>query len=270
MIRYPVLFCSIALLVVIVSCGCGTTQDQATGDGGRLPPATAVPAPPTLRAGDQTTGPSVPATRTCVPDWSCLNWSACNSSGTQVRVCEDRNHCGTVEDRPQERQTCTYTPPAKLAGPFAIRVAGDYVCTLTANSALDNLKYRASPDYEYVRKYVGEINCSVQDMCYMSRLSRGDSPFYTVCIAYMQDPPTVYVDQPYWNADPVWLAGVLVHEACHSEGYYDYVLSTDQKYDLSEFSDWKGERRCCDRMRTTWNQLGAPAFNDDLYRYCSL
>jgi hypothetical protein len=152
-----------------------------------------------------------------------------------------------------------------------VSITGDSVCRQTAESAINNLKYRASPDYEYFRKYVGAVNCTYTDACYASMLFQGESPFYTVCIESLRNPPTVYIDAPFWTADPVWLAGVFVHEACHSEGYQEYILKEGADYDLTEFSvGWMFERRCCDRMRTTWNQLGAPEYNYDLYRFCSL
>ena len=269
--RYPVPFCCIALLACILVSGCIANQqrDQQT-DRTRFNPATVVSAPVTV-------GPDTPAitlairqTPECVPDWMCSNWSECNSSGTQVRECNDRKKCGILQDRPLERQGCAYSAPAKHTGPYTITVSGDAICMMTVNSALDQLKYRASTDFEYVREYVGEIDCSARDTCYMTGFKPGEQPFYTVCIAPREEPPTIFVDQPFWNADPLWLAGVLVHEACHSEGYQEYIQNTEITYDLTEFTGWKFERRCCDRMRTTWNQLGAPALNNDLYRYCDL
>lgn len=112
---------------------------------------------------------------------------------------------------------------------------GDSVCRQTAERAINNLKYRASPDYEYFRKYVGAANCTFSDMCYASMLSQGESPLHTVCIASLENPPTVYIDAPFWTADPVWLAGVFVYQACHSEGYQGYILKEGAQYDLTEF-----------------------------------
>jgi hypothetical protein len=269
--RNPVLICSIALIACIVLSGCIANQqkDQKT-DGNRFTPAMVVSAPATARPESPVTSPAIRQTPECIPDWACSNWSVCNSSKTQVRVCLDRKKCGILQDKPAEGQGCTYTAPLRQTGPYTIRVDGDPVCRMTVNAALDQLKYRASTDYEFVRKYVGEINCSARDTCYMTGFNPGEQPFYTVCIAPREEPPTIFVDQPFWNADPLWLAGVLVHEACHSEGYREYIQNTEIKYDLTEFSGWKFERRCCDRMRTTWNQLGAPALNNDLYRYCDL
>ena len=213
---------------------------------------------------------AAPAPAVCTPDWSCTEWSSCSTAGTQERTCTDTNACNSPAGRPALSQACTFTPTLPPGGPYEIRITGNSACKKSAEDAVNILKYRASPDYEFFRQYVGAINCEYSNMCYSTGFTTGETPFYTVCIASLEDPPTVYIDQPYWNADPVWLAGVLVHEACHSEGYQEYILNGEGEYDLTELTGWKFERKCCDRMRSTWNQLGAPAYNDDLYRYCSL
>jgi hypothetical protein len=74
-------------------------------------------------------------------------------------------------------------PCTAKTGPYNNRVDGDAICRMTVNAALDQLKYRASIDYEYVRKYVGEINFSARAACYVTGFKPGEQPFYTVCIA---------------------------------------------------------------------------------------
>lgn len=264
------------LIALVLLSGCTGTKSPVTPAITPKPMETAVPvstdtAPETIiptTALVVTT--TVPTPKPCIPNWSCSNWSACSTSDLQERTCTDRNDCGSEAGRPALSQQCMYKPMLPPPGPYTTSITGDMICRQTAEKAVNNLKYRASPDYEYFRKYVGAINCTYSDMCYWTGFGPGQTRFYTVCIASLENPPTVYIDQPFWAADPVWLAGVLVHEACHSEGYQEYILKEGADYDLYEFSDWKFERRCCDRMRTTWNQLGAPAYNNDLYRFCNL
>ncbi len=47
----------------------------------------------------------------CVPDWECLDWTACTGSPgqeiEQKRVCVDNNNCGTNAGKPVETRTCT-------------------------------------------------------------------------------------------------------------------------------------------------------------------
>ncbi len=273
------------LAIIIVSCvilsGCAGTRttpamqdtvsvipEQIAGNPPAGSPQNPMPASVITTAVTAAATTAVPTA--CAPSWQCSNWSACNTSGLQARSCVDRNTCGSKAGRPVLTQQCTYVPQLPPPGPYTVSITGDTICRQTAENAINNLKYRASPDYEYFRKYVGAVNCTFSDMCYATGFKPGETRFFTVCIASLENPPTVYIDQPFWRADPVWLAGVLVHEACHSEGYQEYILKEGAQYDLTEFSGWKFERRCCDRMRSTWNQLGAPAFNDDLYRWCNL
>jgi cysteine-rich repeat protein len=42
----------------------------------------------------------------CTEDWECIDWSECEL-GFQNRICEDKNNCGTDEDKPEERRACT-------------------------------------------------------------------------------------------------------------------------------------------------------------------
>ena len=46
----------------------------------------------------------------CNEQWSCADWSACSSEGSQTRTCTDANNCGTVEQKPAEQQACVYAP----------------------------------------------------------------------------------------------------------------------------------------------------------------
>lgn len=50
----------------------------------------------------------------CNPNWSCTDWPNC-SSGSQIRVCNDLNICGTNQGKPTETQTCSQTPEKVLS-----------------------------------------------------------------------------------------------------------------------------------------------------------
>ncbi len=45
----------------------------------------------------------------CAENWVCEDWSECLPSGEIKRVCVDRNHCGTYQDRPKESAKCIYS-----------------------------------------------------------------------------------------------------------------------------------------------------------------
>ncbi|MFA6073385.1 MAG: hypothetical protein WC758_04695 [Candidatus Woesearchaeota archaeon] len=44
----------------------------------------------------------------CEESWSCEEWSACLSSGYQIRKCVDSNECGTSNNMPDIAQDCSY------------------------------------------------------------------------------------------------------------------------------------------------------------------
>ncbi len=46
----------------------------------------------------------------CRPDWQCTEWSACGITGTQSRACADINSCRTSYGKPNETQSCIYSP----------------------------------------------------------------------------------------------------------------------------------------------------------------
>lgn len=52
-----------------------------------------------------TTGPHNFTTPECNENWSCSAWSAC-SGGTQTRICEDQNLCGSIDNKPALSQSC--------------------------------------------------------------------------------------------------------------------------------------------------------------------
>jgi hypothetical protein len=44
----------------------------------------------------------------CVEKWNCLEWGKCEK-GTQERICEDENLCGTENAKPEEERLCEST-----------------------------------------------------------------------------------------------------------------------------------------------------------------
>ena len=62
------------------------------------------------------------ATKECVENWSCTEWSICYPNGTQYRTCIDLNNCGTTKNKPEEVRNCTYIAPAKTP------ICGNGIC----------------------------------------------------------------------------------------------------------------------------------------------
>ena len=46
----------------------------------------------------------------CTPDWQCTDWSKCSVNSQQIRTCTDKKRCGKSEGKPEEKQSCAYTP----------------------------------------------------------------------------------------------------------------------------------------------------------------
>ncbi|HKZ45549.1 MAG TPA: fibronectin type III domain-containing protein [archaeon] len=65
---------------------------------------------PSPMSGDISIGGGNSGTINCTPDWSCSLWGNCQSDGTQARTCVDLHNCGNITTKPNETQTCSYTP----------------------------------------------------------------------------------------------------------------------------------------------------------------
>jgi len=50
--------------------------------------------------------PAGQALQSCLESWGCGNWNACQNN-VQTRICTDANACGTIAQKPTERQGCT-------------------------------------------------------------------------------------------------------------------------------------------------------------------
>lgn len=120
----------------------------------------------------------------CYENWTCSAWSICSQDGSQVRVCNDANTCGTEREKPAETQTCTYTPPQLPA----VCNPGVKVC------AGDDLM-ECSEGNNWVRVETCEHGCSV-DKCVIDISpdgSEGTGETGTGMVGYFIDnPATLY------------------------------------------------------------------------------
>jgi len=85
---------------------------QATFSAQETAPAL-ISAPP-KKGAPSVSVPSVPVTPAppaaeCIENWSCSQWSVCDSRGLQTRQCSDGNNCGTNKTIPLTRKVC-YLP----------------------------------------------------------------------------------------------------------------------------------------------------------------
>ena len=86
----------------------------------------------------------------CSPSWTCTAFSSCQPNGTQTRNCTDANNCGTNFGKPNESQSCTYTPPS----------GGAQACTLGSRICSGNDLMECSPEGTFVKTQTCEFGCS--------------------------------------------------------------------------------------------------------------
>lgn len=90
-----------------------------------------------------------------------------------------------------------------------IKITGDSTCITKTNQALTLLKNKAIVHYNIIIKFVGTIQCV-----------NSGSGMYA-----WENPPRYVVGKATVNAGTIWYAGTLVHDACHSKEYHDYLLT---------------------------------------------
>jgi len=86
----------------------------------------------------------------CSPSWICTEWSACQENGTQSRNCTDTSKCGTTFGKPNETQSCTYTPSE----------GGAEACTTGARICSGNDLMECSSEGSFVTIQTCEFGCS--------------------------------------------------------------------------------------------------------------
>ncbi|MBU2503928.1 MAG: hypothetical protein KJ879_02655 [Nanoarchaeota archaeon] len=183
----------------------------------------------------------------CLPNWcfDSLNWSECAQVGG--------------------RQTDSYlcVNPVKIPGPFDISIIGDGDCIKKTNQALDLLKEKSPSDYVYVTNYIHTIECPEDIYSINSGLGG----------IKIQYPPRFYFnkgEEGYYNSeqDTIWFASAFVHEACHSNLYYNYFFEnqevyTDSQVPMEAYSLEYGEHYCQDVQYEILKKLGAEGYNFD-------
>ena len=184
----------------------------------------------------------------CLPNWcfDYLNWSECASVGERLRdsyLCSD---------------------PIKIPGPFNITIIGDGDCIKKINPAIDLLKEKSPNNYIYVTNYVHTIECP-ENIYSVSGSGLGG-----IDVRY---PPIFYFnkgEEGYQTSeqDTIWFASVFVHEACHSNLYYNYFFEHPEAYTYRQvprgsYSLEYGEHYCQDVQYKALKILGAEGYYFD-------
>ncbi len=96
---------------------------------------------------------------TCLPNWDCTNW-ACGENGSQIRICEDLNDCGTQNNFPGDEQTVEWE-----CSEWELCMNGteNRTCTHPCNSTI-NMTYW--PDLEQnCTNCTPNWNCTNEGLC---------------------------------------------------------------------------------------------------------
>ncbi len=135
-----------------------------------------------------------------------------------------------------------YVQPKPLE-PFEIEIIGGNDCVSKTNKALDFLKDKAKIHYDTIVKYVGLIECT-----------ESRSGMYV-----WENPPRYQVAKATVDAGTIWYAGTIVHDACHSKQYHDYLLNNPfgYVYVLDVYTGRNAEAQCLNVQYDALSKIGA-------------
>jgi len=171
-------------------------------------------------------------TSTCKPVWKCSTWSFCSQDGKQSKICVDKNNCAVTAKRPTQEKSCK--PKIKITG-----LEG---CVVKTNLALDLLRSKAKSNYNNVIKYVGAIECT-----------ESQSGMHVE-----EKPPRYQVGKATVDAGTIWYAGTIVHDACHSKQYSDYLAKNPSaNVPADVYTGKNAEAQCVKIQHAALGKIGA-------------
>ncbi|PIN74496.1 hypothetical protein COV18_07630 [Candidatus Woesearchaeota archaeon CG10_big_fil_rev_8_21_14_0_10_37_12] len=123
-----------------------------------------------------------------------------------------------------------------------IQILGDNECKQKTNAALTLLS-TIPADYQKVISYINIIDCK--------ETSSGMYPW--------EISPRFVVGKQTYTHHPIWYAGVIVHDACHSRQYSDYLAQhPGQSVPHNVFTGSAAEQECLLEQYETLTTLQAP------------
>jgi hypothetical protein len=73
-----------------------------------------------------------------------------------------------------------------------------------------------------------------------------------------ENPPRYQVGKKTIEAGTVWYAGTIVHDACHSQLYHDYLFKNQTaEVPYNEFGGEDSERKCLNVQLKALEEIGA-------------
>ena len=135
--------------------------------------------------------------------------------------------------------------------PHEFIISGDSICVSQTEKALNLLKREVPNHFGIANQYIGEIRC-VESGSGMAAWSK---------------PPVFLAGEKTVEAGTIWYAGTIIHDACHSKQYHDYLAMNSVSSTPGEvYSGREAEAQCLAAQLDALRGIGAPPHMLDYVR----
>ncbi len=135
--------------------------------------------------------------------------------------------------------------------PHEFIISGDSICVSQTEKALNLLKREVPNHFGIANQYIGEIRC-VESGSGMAAWSK---------------PPVFLAGKKTVEAGTIWYAGTIIHDACHSKQYHDYLAMNSVSSTPGEvYSGREAETQCLAAQLDAIRGIGAPPHMLDYVR----
>ena len=135
--------------------------------------------------------------------------------------------------------------------PHEFIINGDSTCVSETEKALNLLKREVPNHYGIANQYIGEIRC----------VESGSG------MAAWEEPPVFLVGEVTLTAGTIWYAGTIIHDACHSKLYHDYLAMNSVPSTPGEvYSGREAEAQCLAAQLDALRGIRAPSYMLDSVR----
>ena len=135
--------------------------------------------------------------------------------------------------------------------PHEFSINGNPNCVSHTDKALNLLKLEVPYHYGIANQYIGEIRC-VESGSGMSAWSK---------------PPVFLAGEKTVQAGTIWYAGTIIHDACHSKQFHDFLAMNSISSTPPEvYSGREAEAQCLAVQLDALRGIGAPSDTLDYVR----
>ncbi len=135
--------------------------------------------------------------------------------------------------------------------PHDFAITGDSTCVSLTLKALYHLQSKIPNHYGVANQYIGEIRC----------VDAGSAMLVS------SDPPVFLVGTLTRDSGRIWYAGTIVHDACHSKQYHDYLATHSVSWVPGEvYVGRDAEAQCLAAQLNALEGMDAPSHMLDYIR----